>query len=218
VTELEGREELAPAVRHITATYWAASAAARAYGELWYKEAHALARELDPTNVERGAAVIAVLSPRVNWDLNVRLARLAYALHTSAGVVGQPHPSTPDEMARQLRGTLRASGRKAARILNGEDPYKVVGGPKVTAFWHAIVDPNSPDVVIDRHALDVATGQVNDDESRQLYLGRKGNYAKVARMYVHAARIISRKLGRTVTPCELQAATWVAWREMKKGS
>ena len=210
--------ELTPAARHITRAYREASQAARAYGEKWYAEAHQLARELDPENVERGAAVIAVLSPRVNWDLNIRLARAAYGMY--AGVeLGTPHPlAAPNVLARNLRGTLYANGTKAMRMLAGEAPQAVVGGPKVTAFWHSIMDPTTGAVVVDRHALDVACGRVNDDTTRGLYLGRKGNYERVAAMYRHAARILSKELGRPITACEIQAATWVAWREMKKGS
>lgn len=182
--------------RNITATYRAALDSERVEGRSWYATANAVARSLDPEDPERAAAVIAVLSPMLHWDRNVQAAVDVYA--------GR-HPKV-----------LGRNAAKASRIMAGENPDDVVSGPKVRAFWHAIVNPSDPRaIVIDRHAFDVAAGTVLDDEQRGKILGRKGAYDDVCHLYVRAAKILSKEFGE-LSPVEVQATTWVAWRRMKK--
>jgi hypothetical protein len=184
--------------KNITATYRAATDSERVEGRSWYATARAVAESLDPASPEKAAAVIAVLSPRLNWDKNVEAAVSVYK-----GL----HPKV-----------LGANALKAKRIMAGENPDDVVSGPKVRAFWHAIVNPSDPRaIVIDRHAFDVAAGTVLDDEQRGKVLGLKGAYDNVCKLYVRAAQILSRELGHEISPVEVQATTWVAWRRMKKG-
>lgn len=198
--------------KNITSTFRQTSQADRAAGRDWYRRARLLAEELDPDNVERAAAVIAVLSPRLSWEKNVELARLAYRWH------GVRWPNqTPEALAERWPG-LRGNAVKAFRILGGEDPDDVVSGPKVRAFWHTIVDPSDPRaVVVDRHAVDVAAGRVLDDCTRGLLLGRKGAYDAVADQYRRAARVISKETGEAWSPAEVQAVTWSHWRASKQG-
>lgn len=104
-------------------------------------------------------------------------------------------------------GTLRSNCGKADAILSGSPTFDVLSGPKVRAFAACIIDPtNGTDVVIDRHAFDIAAGRTTDDNTRNI-LGRKGMYEYVADLYVRAAR----KVG--ISPAQLQAVTWVVWRE-----
>lgn len=184
--------------RNIMETYRAATAAERVEGRSWYSTAREIAESLDPKDPSRAAAVIAVLSPQTQWSVNVNRATAAYAgLYV---------------------GGLQTNARKAARILAGENPDTVVSGPKVRAFWHAIVDPHDVRaVVIDRHAIDVAYGEVMDDKRRGAILGRKGAYDEVAQWYTWAAEFLSEEFGTEVSPVQVQATTWVAWRRMKKG-
>jgi hypothetical protein len=99
-------------------------------------------------------------------------------------------------------------------IVDGEDPELVVGGPKVRAFWRAIVDPQDPyNVVVDRHAASIALGHViTRQDVWSGNLNRRGRYEHVARMYRTAAKIISGELGETWTPSDVQATTWIYWR------
>lgn len=183
--------------KNITATYRAATPAERAEGKSWYATAREVAVSLDPEDPIRAAAIIAVLSPRLAWHKNVEAASDVYA--------------------GKAPKVLGANAAKAVAIRDGADPDSVVSGPKVRAFWHAIVNPSDPRaIVVDRHALDVAAGTVMDDESRGKALGRKGAYDEVCRLYVRAAQILSREFGE-LSPVEVQATTWVAWRRMKKG-
>lgn len=181
---------------NIIAVYLESTAAQRADGLTWYRDAHGIAARLDPSDPSRAAAVLAVLSPQTDWKINVDRAIDAYA-------------------GRIVRG-LPASAQKAHRIMLGEDPDSVAGGDKVRAFWALIADPdNDTAVCVDRHAFDVAAGRVTDDATRGAGLGRKGGYAAVADLYREAAKIISADLGQPVTPAQVQAVTWVVWRETR---
>lgn len=194
-----------PRTRNITAAYRAASEQDRQDGREWYGRARVLAEELDPRDIERAAAVIAVLSPRMHWHKNVELARYAYRHQCEDGM------ACLDVLA-DWPG-LKSNGRKALGILAGADPEDVVSGPKVRAFWRTICDPIDPRaVVVDRHALDVACGRVLDDETRGRILGRAGAYDTVCDLYRRAARILSKEYGVSLSPAVVQATTWVYWR------
>lgn len=157
-------------------------------GTRWYVEAHDLACELDPNNVRRAAGIIAVLSPQVSWTRNAIMAREVYATGTTRG--------------------LGASVSKARAIFNGADPDDVVSGQKVSAFYANIADPvNSPAVTVDRHAYDVARGRRGTDADRaELSLPRV--YGAFVAAYERAAHASG------LTPLQVQAATWVAWRRI----
>jgi len=185
--------------KHVTAVYRAATPAERVEGCSWYATARQVAESLDPADPARAAAVLAVLSPRLSWERNVEAATDAYA--------GRP------------TRTLRMNEDKALRIIAGETPDAVVKGPKVRAFWAAIVDPdNAEAIVIDRHALDITAGTVLDDEQRGKLLGRKGAYGEVAALYRSAARRLSKEFGTDLTAVDVQATTWVSWRRGKRAN
>lgn len=204
--------------RNITAAFRAATDDDRANGRDWYQRARNLAVQLagdthgvaDEWAVRQAAGVIAALSPRLAWRKNVEYASRAYALYF---VAGQRHPLQSRAVWESQMPVLKANARKAWRILEGEDPDVVLGGPKVRAFYFTIVSPDDPRaVVIDRHAFDVAAGQVLDDARRGIVLGRKGAYDAVSTLYRRAASIISRETGEHWTPAEIQATTWTYWR------
>lgn len=215
-------KSITPQTRNVTAAFRAATDTDRADGLSWYNRARELAEELDPTNVERAAAVIAVLSPRLPWDKNAELARLAYETARLFGLndvdIDPRYANTPDTLVSFLP-CLRGNARKAFCILAGELPDDVVSGPKVRAFWHQIAHPDSAlAVVVDRHAIDVALGRVTDDATRGKVLGRKGAYDDVATCYVRAAKILAAEFDiPNLTPSQVQAVTWVYWRRTRAG-
>jgi len=179
-----------PTTPNILAVYHAASAEHVAQGLAWYDDAHTLARELDPADPSRAAGVIAALSPRESWTRNVYLATLLFERG------GDLH-----------EGTLTGNLRKAREIYAGAAPLDVLRGDKVRAFYALINNPaDAESVCVDRHAFDVAVGRKTDDRARQA-LGRKGAYDRFARAYRRAAEVLG------VTPAQVQAVTWVAWRE-----
>lgn len=209
--------------RNVTRAYRAATDADREAGQVWYARARVLAADLarrerdhgprvragwaDVTLVERAAGVIAALSPKVSWPRNVRLAEAMYRLYVDRDANGAAK-------ALALPGVLGVNAFKAVRILwDGEDPREVLGGPKVRAFWWTIVNPDDPRaVVVDRHAVDVATNRVMTDLERGRLLRPAGAYERVAEVYRRAAVILSAEYGRSITPAQVQATTWTYWR------
>jgi hypothetical protein len=201
-----------PLTRNITRTFRAATDEDRVNGREWYARARRLSEslaELHPSpvrnddfefRVRRAAGVIAALSPRLAWRKNVEYAELAYELR--------------DLPLREFTAripTLNLNAAKAHRILSGEDPDDVLGGPKVRAFYFTITNPDDARaVVVDRHAIDVAFGEVLTDATRPVMKGK--NYEYISGLYVNAAKIISRETGERWTPAWVQAATWINWR------
>ena len=206
-----------PRVQNITRAFRAASTADRAEGLFWYNRAWNLALELDPINPKRAVAVMAVLSPRVRWDRNMYLARKAYAMHGAAFLHsswGMPNPFRSPQMFSVGFGCLGNSAQKAFRILAGEDIFTVMSGEKVNAFYNNICGDDDY-VTVDRHAIDIAVGKVLDDNARAKAIAGKDGYSTVAKMYVSAAKILSREYGFYITPPQVQAVTWVYWRRNK---
>lgn len=185
-----------PVAENILAVYRQATVAELAEGLDWYSDAHKLACTLSPEDPREAAGVIAALSPMMPWDRNQALAVRAYADNRTAS------------------GALGGSVAKANRILNGESPEKVLGGKKVRAFYGIIADPSSDAVCVDRHAFDIAVGQVTNNESRQA-LSRKGIYEAFADAYVSASKTLSEETGMDISASQVQAVTWTVWRRLK---
>jgi hypothetical protein len=174
-------------------------------GHEWYGRAHEEASKVGGGDVRRGAGIIAALSPLSDWDRNVREAQELKRTGTVKGAL------------------LPANVEKARRIHEGEDPEDVLGGHKVTNFFHNIHDPSSPHAVtIDRHAYDIAMGRPfigqgkgkKAEEPRQtgtmsqdLGLSSLGRYKHFVRAYQHAAGELEVPL-----PHQVQATTWVTHR------
>lgn len=165
----------------LVAHWVTASKAVRRQGTAWYREAgrvtRAIARQHGVT-ARRVAGVIAALSPRLTWAVNVRAARAVLAGKVPAGV-------------------FRASLHKAQRIAAGERPLKVLGGPKVRAFYRALLGDESSAVV------DVWTARAAGLSGDAL---RPGEYEQVS-----AALALGARQMRTTTT-RLQAVAWVAVR------
>lgn len=173
--------------QNIARVYREANESQIARGMSWYADAHTFALSLDD-DVERSAGIIAALSPRLDWERNMVLASRVYV----------------DGFAS---GTLKGNCSKADEIFHHAPTFEVLSGPKVRAFARCIIDPTDREsVVIDRHAFDVAYGEVTSDLMRGV-LDRKGMYEHVAALYVEAARQVG------ISPCQMQAVTWVVWRE-----
>ncbi len=170
------RRFAAQLVRH----WQSATRATRAAGSGWYRKAgkvtRAIARECGVSNAT-AAGVIAALSPRVQWVYNVKAARLLLSGVTPA--------------------CFRQSLAKANRIAAGERPLKVLSGPKVRAFYRALMGDQSAAVV------DVWTARA---------AGLSGDFLS-AREYSDVAAAL--QIGATecnTTVSTLQAVAWVQVR------
>lgn len=183
-------------VENILGVYLSATPEEHAIGEEWYPVAHALCEgwsALYEVTVEQACGVLAAISPRLNWDLNVsyaeRIMREGYA---------------------PIIGSFLA---KALAILASDtvtlDSVGKVSSHKIRSFYQNILKPEQTyAVTIDRHALDVALGFIGTDKSRKV-LDRVGAYEAVAEAY----RIVASKVG--LSPDTVQAITWVTHRNQK---
>jgi hypothetical protein len=174
-------------VSNIILRYGQANTEQKIAGERWYTTANQLAYMISGGDVVKGAGVLAALSANKSWTENVKLARRAFAN-------GSPS------------GHTRVQLEKARKIMEGEfdsSPLDVLGnGEKTRNFFECIVDPKHPSAVcIDRHAHDVAVGEIYGNDDRGL--SAKGRYELLARAYREAAR----RLG--TNPATVQAVTWV---------
>lgn len=178
-------------VLNIIATFNRATDDQKKRGADWYSTAHQVAELMAEGDVQRGAGVIAALSPQKAWPLNVKMARRAFD-------------------AGRADGHVQDALRKVAKILAGADPAEVLPMTLKTGnFYRTIMDPEDPDaVVIDRHAHDVAVGKRYGITDRGLH--NKRRYATLAHAYREAARVLD------VLPSTVQATTWLVQTEEKQ--
>lgn len=157
----------------------------REAGRSWYWRAHELAGDLAHGDTQMGAGVIAALSANKSWRENVKIATRAF------------------EQGRAT-GHVRTQCAKADAIMDGVDPVAVLPmGRKTGHFYRCIADPaNAWAVCIDRHAHDIAVGEIYGDRERGLSAG--GRYNALCDVYRAAAR----QLGEL--PQVVQAGTWVS--------
>jgi len=176
-------------VENILACFDKASPEQIEEGTTWYHVAHEVALSVGAGNVQSGAGILAALSPRLRWDLNIAAA---YELTRDGNTSRQ----------------FGANRDKALRILHGEKPCKVLGGLKVRAFYEAILHPHNRagKAVIDRHAASVYYGVKLDAEGIAKALGSKPKVLEMQKAYAKAAR------KRGVSTYTMQATVWVVWR------
>ena len=172
----------------------------REEGASWYSAARTFAIGLSERYgiaLDAACGVIAALSPQLSWSMNMRYADQICATG-DAPVLG-------------------LSKSKALRILSGESVESVLAcpvckrstrkhvcsGEKVRNFYRCIADPSCDAVCIDRHAFDIASGEVTDDKSRKA-LDKVGVYQSVADAYRAAAVVLG------ISAATVQAITWVA--------
>lgn len=182
---------------NVTRVFRLAAPEQHAAGFDWYADAYATAHEFAATyNVtpEVAAGVIAATSPLNSWVANVSIARRMLA---SKGTL--------------TTGYLGSGLAKARAIMAGSPIIETLHSEKISAFYACIVSNGLTDeVCIDRHAYDIAVNERNTDVTRPTIKGKR--YAAVADAYVRAARILSREAGADISPAQVQAITWVAWR------
>ena len=172
-------------VRRLLALYDAADATNRE-GARWYGRGRAVVRRLSReygATEHRTAAVVAALSPRVRWAQNVEYAETMLSFwNTGIWRIGIL-PNVP---------VFSANRDKAWRVLLGERPLEVLGGPKVRAFYRNLTGDLSC-VTVDVWAAR-AIGHAPPTDMRR--------YGLIEGAYIEAARL------RDVQPAELQSIVW----------
>jgi hypothetical protein len=194
---------------NILAVFFSASTTERLEGLEWYARATRISRELaDAYKVTNGfdtvAGIIAALSPNNRWHRNVQDAEAlirAYTLGTNLDAVKV--------------STYSKNKTKAIAILNGENPLDILGGNKVRAFYRCIIGED--DVCVDGHAYSIWLGQRVPTTKTPKISDKL--YQAIAEDYRIAASQINTILGsNTYSPAQVQAVTWVTWRNHNKGA
>jgi hypothetical protein len=205
--------------RNITNIYDEAPEATRQAGRDWYPKAHDFATRLGKGDVEKGAGIIAALSPSTAWDRNIDQAKQLHNLRTEHidQLLGGDRSflQTKDPRYAALNTQSGENILKAHRIMTGDaHPHDVLAmRVKTGNFYNNIRDPsNSNFVTIDTHAHDLAMNQAALPFKQNRGLSAVGRYNHFADAYFKAADHIGLE-----TANELQAVTWAHWRESRKG-
>lgn len=155
----------------------------------WYRRAAAACQNLGQAHaIGTGSAcgIVAALSPRLPWDINIREAE-----HVIKGRASR---------------ALGASIIKARRILAGESPDTVLGGLKVRAFYANLYNPEDTYyVTVDVWAARAWYGNLSYN---------KGLTAAVYNRIADDYRELARAEG--LLPSEVQAIIWELVRRLKK--
>jgi hypothetical protein len=172
-----------------------ASAADANEGAEWYATAQAFAGALvagTSLSLAQGAGVVAALSPRVQWSVNMAAATAI----VDAAIRGVDEP---------IVAGLSKNRAKAWAIANGGDSLTILGGQKVRSFYANIMGDVDA-VTVDVWAARAALGEFATDRipTRQ--------YEAIADAYRLAAD------ARGVTPMVMQATVWVYTRRTAKGA
>lgn len=187
----------------------------------WYADAHHVARAIAGGDAQLGAGMLAVYSPKQTWAANLLAA--AQTLHNGASLGGAGS------------GVFATAAQKQAadRLLAGERYDQVLAGPKVLAFARLIEhggnqDPDDRHVVIDRHALSVAHGNVLTAAEygsaplravkRRDGSTRDPHYDYLVDLYHQAAAEISGRSSGAVAAYQVQAVTWLARQRLSQAT
>ena len=169
--------------------------------KVWYNEAKAFAKDLQEQYPQYSlfniVGVISALSPQTSWTLNKVYAKrfLKDKLNATANTTANKNKANKCLEAKTICEVLT--------ILNGN---------KTKAFYLNILMPNKQtSVTIDRHAIAISlqrpskTRALSDNEARV----SNNQYKALEQAYINAAN----KLG--ILPQQLQAITWVNYRELR---
>lgn len=187
---------------NILAVFFTASTAEVCEGREWYSTANEyacrLAQRYD-VHVETAAGVIAALSPNNRWNRNLIDAEALIKAYVSDGDV------------RDIKvSTFNKNKAKAISILDGGDPLDVLGGRKVRAFYQCIMDDDA--VCVDGHAYSIWLGQRVTTTKTPSISAKL--YEQIANDYRKATEQINNITGQHFTPAQVQAVTWVVWRNL----
>jgi hypothetical protein len=201
-----------PIWRNFVAVYDGSSELERRRGERWYLNAWRFSRALAETHWHHGtqrrtiqaAAIVAALGQQTSWERNQELALEVFAAKGELD-----------------GGTFEAVRDKCSRLFHGAEPYRVLGGPKITAFFACIAAQGEcADVTVDRHIAHIAYGQILADRDRNNKLRvtkSRDGYEAVAHEVRAACAYVNQRDSEHWSPAKFQAVVWISWRNVLLG-
>lgn len=195
---------------HILACYFIATPQEVTEGRQWYRRAQVAAGQIaEETGFQPEviAGVIAALSPNNRWERNLRDARNLARVIRMDGDPGDVKVSTFHRNKQRAVDTLLLGGSP----LYKDNVEQLLGGNKVRAFFHCIHNGGVTNrVCVDGHAYAIWLGE-RVPTTRTPGISDK-LYAAIASDYAQAAEAINGITEQQLTAAEVQAVTWVAWR------
>ena len=190
-------------VNNIKAVYLLATTQEKIDGAKWYSSANEIAMNLAVEyglTLQTTAGVIAALSPRNKWSRNV----------IDAENLIETFARDPESAVNIKVCTFNKNKEKALNILKADQDFytenvrDILKGPKLIEFFNCILGVE--DVCIDGHAYCIFNGSrtsLKDVPSIGVKLRKeiKSDFKKAAAKF-------------KITPAEMQAITWVAWRRI----
>lgn len=177
--------------------FFDAPADIRQEGLVWYELANRWTYEVgmhhnvQPSKV---AGVTSALSPSVEWSVNMKDAAALIDHYMSGG--------NPDDLKVSTYGQNKA---KAWDIISGVRPphtaFSPKTGRKTWAFYHAIANPTTSLVTVDRHMLSAWYGEKRTDV-------RKSEYDDIER----AVQVIAQ--AARIPACAVQATIWLHYKQL----
>lgn len=182
---------------NILRVYHGAPLPARDQGRNWYGLMRALLADVAE---RRGLSLDAVLgaaaaiSPGMRWEF--------VPMHVEALAKGTRGHKVPTYS--------RLFVSRARTCLRGKAPLDTLGGPKVRAFFRCLMGEVGP-VCVDGHAACIARGIRSNIRGDRADIAPSrvapAQYEKIADAYRLAANAVG------IAPHEMQAITWIAWRD-----
>ena len=176
---------------NILAVFFRSNAVELNEGLYWYEQAASISRRLGNQYLNGdtylAAAVIASLSPNNRWSRNVADAEALIKVFAAGGSCDAVKVST-----------FGKNKGKAIAILKGALPLDILGGLKVRAFYQCIW--------LGHRVSTSATPKISEKL-----------YEKISQDYRVAAQQINLVTGESYSPAQVQAVTWVVWRNLFSG-
>jgi len=144
--------------------------------------------------LQEATEVFVALSP--NSDYHGNLRSLASVLD------GHSKTLKPEQITVS---TYNACKNRAISYLNGVSFLDTVKGPKISAFRHNILNPQSSDMVtVDGHMIHAWHGTKGTMKDAAAKMRGKKDYLEIA----DGLKLIAKSL--QIAPCQLQAILWLA--------
>jgi hypothetical protein len=180
----------------------------KAQGKRWYSDAHHIAGAIAGGDHAKGAGVLAAYSPKAAWPSNMFNAARSLKEGRALGKgEGDSIMGMHQNLAHKMIGDAEHPPLHHSKVLKS---------PKISDFAHLIEHGGDEDpdthtrVVVDRHAMSVATGhRMTTKDLEDAPLGSRHYYEHVADHYRQAAATISEHEGERIHPHQVQAVTWL---------
>lgn len=197
--------------RHIAAWLQLASQADIAAGIEWYARAERLACRLSTeygVTYQQAVGVLAALSPNNKWLRNCADAEAMIRAHAN-GI-----DPTSVKVCTFNPNKAKAAAILADPSLSQDAIAEILSGRKVTAFFLSITG-RADAVCVDGHAYAIWAGE-RIPTTKTPSMSAKV-YGEIARAYCLVAKRSATLCGEQLTPAQVQAVTWVAYRRLALG-